>query len=186
MIENLDKRFITCQKTNTLYKTKIDSSDLLNSIHMLIQNGFSTLVQLSCTDWIEDGVFSINYNLTTPKRDLNLLVELDIKRDDESLPSLLDIFPQSEVMERDIHEMYGINFIGNNSLGDFALENWKDIPPLRREFDTLAYVNEHFDFKVGREDNKDTKVEMKKRKEAKKKLKALEAEKIEKEVEDEK
>ena len=74
-------------------------------------------------------------------------------------------------MERDLHEMFGIKFIGNDTLYDFALENWNEIPPLRREFDTLAYVNEHFDFRGGRDDNKDTKAEAKRRKLEAKKLK---------------
>lgn len=177
MIQNIDKQFILCKKTETLFATKIQKEQLLNSIYTLTQNGFITLVQLSCADWIEDGVFTISYNLTTKERKENLLLQLDINRTDDSLPTLLDIFPQSEIMERDIHEMFGVEFIGNPTLGDFALEDWQEIPPLRREFDTLAYVNEHFEFKKGREDNKDTKAETKRRKAEAKKQKALKQEK---------
>lgn len=177
MIKNIDKNFILCKKTDTLFATKIQKEQLLNSIHSLTQNGFITLVQLSCADWIEDSVFTVSYNLTNEQRTQNLLLQLDIDRTDDTLPTLLNIFPQSEIMERDIHEMFGIEFIGNSSLGDFALEDWQEIPPLRREFDTLAYVNEHFEFKKGREDNKDTKAETKRRKAEAKKLKALEQEK---------
>ena len=76
-------------------------------------------------------------------------------------------------MERDLHEMYGIEFVGNPTLYDFALEDWNEIPPMRREFDTLAYVNEKFDFRTGREDNRDVKAETKRRRAEAKKLKAL-------------
>lgn len=100
------------------------------------------------------------------------MVEISIARDNSSIPTLMKLFPQAEVMERDLHEMYGMDFIGNPTLYDFALEDWKEIPPLRREFDTLEYVNSNFEFRKGREDNKDVKVEMKRRRaEAKKRLK---------------
>ncbi len=175
MIENIKNNYIVCQKNKNLFQIKIENKMLLNTIEFLGQNGFITLSQITCTDWIEDDIFSINYNFTTKIKDINLFVQVDINRDNETLPTLLNIYPQAEVMERDIHEMYGIKFDGNGTLYDFALENWKDIPPLRREFDTLAYVNEHFDFRGGRDDNKDTKLETKRRKEEAKKLKEVES-----------
>jgi len=100
------------------------------------------------------------------------MVEISISRENSELPTLLNLFSQAEVMERDLHEMYGIKFSGNPTLFDFALENWNHTPPLRREFDTLAYVNEHFEFRGGRDDNKDVKKETKRRRaEEKKKTK---------------
>jgi NADH-quinone oxidoreductase subunit C len=64
-------------------------------------------------------------------------------------------------MERDLSEMYGIDFIGNKNLKELSLENWIHTPPLRREFDTLKFVNEHLSFRDGRDDNMDVKAEMK-------------------------
>ena len=176
MIKNIEKRYIVCRKSKNLFKIQVDAKELLNGIEFLNINGFITLSQITCTDWIEDEIFSINYNLTTNIKDINLFVEVNINRDDETIQTLSHIYPQAQVMERDLHEMYGIKFIGNDTLYDFSLENWKEIPPLRREFDTLAYVNEHFDFRGGRDDNKDTKSEAKRRKEEAKQLKAMKEE----------
>lgn len=174
MIENIKTKYEVIEKNPRLFKIQIQNDELLNSVDFLISSGFITLSQISCTDWIEDEIFSLNYNFTTQKRDINLLVQCDINRVDEKVKSLQDIFPQSQVMERDIHEMYGIEFVGNDTLGDFVLEDWSDIPPLRREFDTLAFVNEHYSFKDGRDDNKDVKLETKRRKAEAKKIKELE------------
>jgi NADH-quinone oxidoreductase subunit C len=57
--------------------------------------------------------------------------------------------------------MYGIDFIGNKNLKELSLENWVHTPPLRREFDTLEFVNNHLTFREGRDDNVDTKAEAK-------------------------
>ncbi len=176
MIEFLQTKYELIEKNERLFKIQIKSETLIDTLHFIATNtNFITLSQITCTDWIEDEIFNVNYMLTTEKRDKNLMVEVSINRDDETLPSLLSLWPQAEVMERDLHEMYGIVFEGNDTLYDFALEDWNGTPPLRREFDTLAYVNEHFDFRGGRDDNKDVKVEMKRRRAEAKKLKEKEA-----------
>jgi len=45
-------------------------------------------------------------------------------------------------------------------------------PPLRREFDTLEFVNNHLTFREGRDDNMDVKKEMKRLRVLKKAQKA--------------
>jgi len=174
MIENLKKLYEIEENGSRLYKMVIPIDELLKTLEYIsATTNFITLSQISCTDWIEDEIFTLNYILTTDKRDKNLMIELHIPRDESSLPTLMHLFPQAEVMERELHEMYGIEFVGNPTLYDFALEDWNEIPPMRREFDTLAYVNEKFDFRAGREDNRDVKAETKRRRAEAKKLKAL-------------
>ena len=173
MIDSLAKHYEIEKKAERLFKIRIDQNELLRTINFIgSSSNFMTLSQITCADWIEDEVFTLNYILTTEQRNKNLMIALDIPREKSKLPTILHLFPQAEVMERDLHEMYGIDFIGNATLYDFALENWKEIPPLRREFDTLAYVNEQFEFRAGREDNKDVKAETKRRRAEAKKLKA--------------
>jgi len=172
VIESLKQQYNIEQKDKRLFKIAIKKEEFLKTLSFISSSSnFITLSQIACADWIEDEVFTLNYILTNQERDKNLMVELQIPREESRLPTLLNFFPQAEVMERDLHEMYGIDFIGNPTLYDFALENWKEIPPLRREFDTLAYVNEHFDFRKGREDNRDVKVEIKRRRAEAKRLK---------------
>ncbi len=176
MIEFLKERYEVIEKGSRLFKIKIDEDNLINTLSFISSNtNFITLSQIACADWIEDEIFSLNYMLSTDMRDKNLMIEIDVSRIDTKVPTLSNMFPQAEVMERDLHEMYGIDFVGNKTLYDFALENWNDIPPLRREFDTLAYVNEHFKFREGREDNKDVKAETKRRRAEAKRLKELNA-----------
>ncbi|MEA3419732.1 MAG: NADH-quinone oxidoreductase subunit C [Campylobacterota bacterium] len=178
MIEFLQSKYTLVEKNERLFKLQTNRDELIDIIHFITTNtNFITLSQIACTDWIEERIFAVNYLLTTDQRDKNLMVEVLIDRENPVLQSLLSLFPQAEVMERDLHEMFGIAFPGNETLYDFALEGWNDIPPMRREFDTLAYVNEHYDFRGGRDDNKDVKAEMKRRRAEAKKLKEAQAKK---------
>ncbi len=180
MIAFVKAHYDVIEKGGTLYKIEIAPEALISTMEHLSNNSnFITLSQIACADWIEDEVFALNYILTNTERNKNLMVEVRIPREESQMLTLMHLFPQAEVMERDLHEMYGIDFVGHPTLYDFALENWEEIPPMRREFDTLAYVNEHFDFRAGREDNKDVKVEMKRRRAEAKARKAEEATKLE-------
>jgi NADH-quinone oxidoreductase subunit C len=172
-MKTLKEHFDVKQKNERLFETFGNKHSLLeDAVFISTQTDFSTLSQIACTDWIEDEIFLLTYMFTNETRSHNLMLKITIGRNHISVPSLSDLFPQAEVMERDLHEMYGIGFDGNDTLYDFVLEGWRDIPPLRREFDTLGFVREHFEFKDGRDDNKDVKVEQKRRREEGKKLKA--------------
>lgn len=161
------------EKNPRLLAIRTEASTLIDTLQeVTTHTEFVTLAQIACTDWIEEERFELTYLLTDHARSRNLMVKVPLPRTGESLPSLAFRFPQAEVMERDLHEMYGIVFEGNTTLYDFALEGWHDIPPMRREFDTLAYVREHYDFQQGRTDGKDVKVEQKRRREEAKKRKA--------------
>lgn len=181
----LSERFELTEKTPRLHALQVESGVLFETLHhVAAQSTYTTLSQLTCTDWLEEERFEVGYMLTTDARDRNLMVKCFIGRDAVTLPSVVSLFPQAEVMERELHEMFGIGFEGNETLYDFALEDWAEIPPMRREFDTLAYVNEHYDFRGGRDDNRDVKEEIKKRKAAAKKAKEEAAAKAEREAAD--
>ncbi|MCK5399847.1 NADH-quinone oxidoreductase subunit C, partial [bacterium] len=50
-----------------------------------------------------------------------------------------------QVYEQEIHEFFGIEFAGNPDLSPLFLHNWKEIPPMRKDFDTEEYSKRAFD-----------------------------------------
>jgi len=124
----------------------------------------------------------LSYMMTRADRKHVMMVQSMISREEPHIESLVGSFKQAEIMERDLHEMYGIEFVGNDNLVELSLENWIHTPPLRREFDTLEFVNNNLTFRDGRDDNMDVKKEMKRlralkkaQKEAAKKAKEAES-----------
>jgi len=173
-------------KRSDLYKVNVTRERVFELIAFLGKNyDYKTLNAITCTDWIEEEHFAITYILTTLERKSTFMVQTMINRNEAHINSLVNEFAQAEIMERDLAEMYGINFTGNKNLKELSLENWVHTPPLRREFDTLEFVNEHLTFREGREDNLDVKVEMKRiraeKKAAKEAAKILAQEKAKKE-----
>ncbi|MCD6116357.1 NADH-quinone oxidoreductase subunit C [bacterium] len=104
--------------------------------------GFKELALLTAVDWIDDGEFEIVYNLFSYSDNQQILVKTRIKRDNLDIQSVVNLWETAEMYERDTHEFFGVNFIGNDKLMPLFLHNWLDIPPMRKDFDSLAYSNE--------------------------------------------
>ncbi len=163
------------EKNAHLYKVTVKLENLESILlSFLNEFGYITLDSINCRDDLEEGLFTITYCLQTEKRDHVVMVQTSIDRENATLPSMHTLWPQAEIMEREMHEMFGVDFPTHPSLIDFALEYWEHMPPMRRDFDTLEFVNDMNPFRDQRGDNLDVKVEMKKRREEKKaaKLKA--------------
>jgi len=165
MFQKIKSHFATDDvevKRNDLYKVGIRRDRLVELIHMLRDEyGFKTLNAITCTDWIEEGHFALTYMFTTLDRKHTFMIQTMVNRENTQIKTFSHEFKQAQIMERDLHEMYGINFIGNENLKELSLENWVHTPPLRREFDTLEFVNNNLTFREGRDDNVDTKAESK-------------------------
>jgi len=167
-------------KRDDLAKVMVSRFKIFELLDYLIEKyDYQTLNAITCADWIEEDHFAISYLLTTTDRKHTMMVQTMILRDNAHIDSLTQLFKQAEIMERDLHEMYGIAFPGNNNLVELSLENWVHTPPLRREFDTLEFVNNNLTFREGRDDNVDVKVEMKRLRALKKAAKAKEKEEAE-------
>lgn len=157
------------QRNPRMVLLRVPKAQLFSLLGLLRESqGFVTLASIACADWIEDGVFRLTYLLETAGRDRVLGVQTDIGRDGDELPTAIPLWPQAEIFERELHEMFGIPIVGHPSLGDFMLEGWPHTPPMRRDFDTLKFVQETYEMRAGREDNQDVREAIRRRKAAKK------------------
>ncbi len=113
--------------------------------------GFLTLVHLSAVDWIEQGEFQLTWLLGNPETENRLMICARIDRENPVAETVSGLWPQAVTYEQEIHEMFGISFPGSPRQGTpFILEGWKEIPPMRRDFDTLAFVERNIPGREGR------------------------------------
>jgi NADH-quinone oxidoreductase subunit C len=137
-------------------EVKVDPKELIPVLLYAKENsGYTAFTHMSCVDWIEDGEFEAVYILWHPEYKINFFVKTRVPRINGSLPNIDFIWRQANTYEREIREMFGIQFEGLIGREEFILEDWEDIPPMRRDFDTEKYVYEHYFHREGREDAKD-------------------------------
>jgi NADH-quinone oxidoreductase subunit C len=119
--------------------------------HLRDEEGFTHLVLLTAVDWIEDGLFQLTYLLCNRAKRQDIGVRVMIPRDAASMASMHELWPTIATYQRELREMFGIDFPGSPGIErEFILEGWHDKPPYRRDFDTLAYVQETYRERPGR------------------------------------
>lgn len=125
----------------------ITMDKFLNVLIYLRNNKFEHLANVFAIDWIKDNEFEVNYNLWSYTYLVSIIVKVRIPRDNPKIPTVLNIWDHAQVYEREVHEFFGIEFLGNPDLTPLFLHNWKDLPPMRKDFDTEAFSRKAF--KVG-------------------------------------
>ncbi|WP_224502420.1 NADH-quinone oxidoreductase subunit C [Celeribacter litoreus] len=114
--------------------------------------GFTHLTLLTAVDWIEEQQFQLTYMINNREANLTLALRVMLDREDATGDTIHDLWPTAATYQRELREMFGINFPGSPRVDEeFILEGWTDLPPYRRDFDTLAYSQQTYHDRPGRE-----------------------------------
>ncbi|MBU8891521.1 MAG: NADH-quinone oxidoreductase subunit C [Bacteroidales bacterium] len=136
--------FLTCKKELTV--------SLIT--HLKNIEGFSHFVLLTAVDWIEDEKFQLTYILNNPDKRIDIGIRTYIDRGTATMDTAHHLWEHVATYQRELKEMFGIDFPGSPRVDEqFILEGWDDIPPYRRDFDTLKYAEETFFPREGRKSN---------------------------------
>lgn len=125
--------------------------------------GFKHLSHISCVDWMEERELELIFILWSPKDKIRVFIRTRLDRKNPTMDNVDMIWPQINTYERELKEMYGIEFTGLEAPEEFLLEDWDGPPPMRRDFDTEGYVQDTFFERPGREDAHDVREKLTKR-----------------------
>ena len=121
----------------------------LGVVRALLDEGYEMCVDLTATDYLlmpqramPDGVvaerFEVVVNLLSMSARQRIRLRVQVPADDTSIESLFDLHPGSEAMEREVFDMFGINFTNHPDLTRILMpEDWEG-HPLRKDYDTGA------------------------------------------------
>ena len=155
------------KKINSELTTKIDSSkiihnqlylninkeDLVDVILFLKTNKdtkFRQLIDITAVDYPEkDKRFKMVYLLLSHETNSRILVDCEIK-EGEIVPSLTSIFPAANWMEREVFDMYGIEFKDHPDLRRILTDYGFEGHPLRKDFPLTG----HNEVRYSEEDKK--------------------------------
>lgn len=91
------------------------------------------VVQMAAVD--NGKSFELHYHLTGPHRTVVSII-VEVPRDVPRIPSVHDLLPPTGIYERQIHDLFGIEFEGHPDLKRIILtEDWPDGEhPLRKDW----------------------------------------------------
>lgn len=141
------------EKREDLCFVTIKKEHLLSALSFLRDKaGFTHFVMLSAVDWIEDNIFQLSYFVNHPDEHMDIVLRVMLERDQPVMESAHHLWRQIATHQRELYEMYGIDFPGSPRVHEpFILEGWEDMPPMRRDFDTKKYSEDTYFPRPGRE-----------------------------------
>ena len=145
------EKIVNSELTSKIKKTSIlfdellietDENELLNVIQFLKSNNklkFRQLIDIAGVDYPEDEKrFKLIYLLLSHENNLRLKVQINFEVA-KKIPTLTKIFPSANWMEREVFDMYGIEFIDHPDLRriltDYNFEGF----PLRKDFPLTGF-----------------------------------------------
>ena len=123
-------------KHDQLY-INIDEKDLMGVIFFLKTNNeskFRQLIDITAVDYPEkDRRFNVVYLLLSHENNKRIIVDYNIK-ENEVVSSITSIFPSANWMEREVFDMYGIEFKNHPDLRRILTDYGFKGYPLRKDF----------------------------------------------------
>jgi len=144
-LEDLEK-FINSELTSKINNSfikhsniylNIDHAELTNVISFLKTNKntkFRQLIEITAVDYPEnENRFKMVYLLLSHEYNQRIIIDYSIK-ENEVISSITSIFPAANWMEREVFDMYGLNFKNHPDLRRILTDYGFEGHPLRKDF----------------------------------------------------
>jgi NADH-quinone oxidoreductase subunit C len=106
---------------------------------------FSSLVDITAVDYPERGKrFDVVYHFLSMYRNQRIRLRVSV-REDDMVPSIVDVHPSANWFEREVFDMFGILFSGHPDLRRILTDYGFRGYPLRKDFPTTGYTEVRYD-----------------------------------------
>ncbi|SDW19598.1 NADH dehydrogenase subunit C [Ruegeria halocynthiae] len=106
---------------------------------------FSSLVDITGVDYPERAKrFDVVYHFLSMYQNQRIRLRVSI-REDDMVPSIVDVHPSANWFEREVFDMFGILFSGHPDLRRILTDYGFRGHPLRKDFPTTGYTEVRYD-----------------------------------------
>ena len=139
---------LSWEVSNDELTVTIAPSSVVSFIEFLKSDGacqFSSLVDITAVDYPQRSKrFDVIYHFLSMYQNHRIRLRVQI-REDEMVPSIIDVHPSSNWFEREIFDMFGILFTGHPDLRRILTDYGFRGHPLRKDFPTTGYTEVRYD-----------------------------------------
>ena len=136
--EIINNELIITTKISTIY-------NLLEELKKTDDLYFEMLLDITAVDYPQRSKrFELVYNLLSLKNNLRIRVKIFLN-DNKIVPSISKLYKSACWYEREVWDMYGISFRGNNDLRRILTDYGFKGYPLRKDFPLTGFVELRYD-----------------------------------------
>ena len=129
-------------KFNQLF-IEVNFQDIISTILFLKTNQkckFKQLIDITAVDFPHKELrFKIVYLLLSHENNLRIVLNINLE-EGTSVPTIIKIFPSANWMEREVFDMYGINFKDHPDLRRILTDYGFEGHPLRKDFPLTGHT----------------------------------------------
>ena len=140
-----------CVRADTLGQTVVHATrdGYLDAVKALTDDGYTMCVDLTAVDHLANGArtlpegvaperFEVVVNFLDITAGRRIRLRVQVPEDDPTVPTLFDVHPGTEAMEREAFDMFGIVFTDHPDLTRILMpEDWEG-HPLRKDYEVGA------------------------------------------------
>jgi len=119
------------------YETiNVDINQYYETVENLKKEGYEMMVDLTAVDWYRkrEPRFQVVVNFLSVSKNLRLILNVNVPDDSLKIPSICEIYPGANFFEREVFDMFGIEFQNHPELTRILMpDDWTG-NPLRKDY----------------------------------------------------
>jgi len=116
---------------------QIEKDNLLNIMEFLKNKPyeFTMLLDLTCVDYLSSkGCFEMVYHLFSISSNSRIRIKTEVKKNEFDIDSLSNLWKNANWLEREVFDMFGINFTGHPDMRRLFMYEGFEGYPLRKDY----------------------------------------------------
>lgn len=142
---SLDSEVEFSYNASNILMLKVSSKNLLKTVEILKEQGFNQLVDLFAVDYPElDARFEVVYSFLNIKLNQRIIIKTSVN-EKQALETIEHIHPSAIWFQREVFDMYGVEFSGASDLRRILTDYGFEGHPLRKDFPVFGYKEVRYD-----------------------------------------
>ncbi|MEO7359307.1 MAG: NADH-quinone oxidoreductase subunit C [Gemmatimonadaceae bacterium] len=115
---------------------ELETAQFLAAVGTLKDNlAFDVFLDVTAVDWPDDALrFEVVHHFYSTTKNIRVRLKCRVPESAPIVPTLRELYGSANYMERECHDMYGINFDGNDDLRAILLYEGFVGHPLRKDY----------------------------------------------------
>ena len=121
------------------YETiNVEVDEYLEKVESIKNDGYEMMVDLTAVDWYRkrEPRFQLVVNFLSVSKNSRIILNVNVQDEELKVPSICEIFPSANFYEREVFDMFGIEFENHPELTRILMPDDWEGNPLRKDYGT--------------------------------------------------
>ena len=121
------------------YQTiNVEVDKYLEKVESIKKDGYEMMVDLTAVDWYRkrEPRFQLVVNFLSVSKNSRIILNVNVQDEELKVPSICEIYPSANFYEREVFDMFGIEFENHPELTRIVMPYDWEGNPLRKDYGT--------------------------------------------------